>query len=137
MNGTVIFGAIAMFFIISGLVSFVNDLHEDVDSHGNYHESKELNSENYYSYNVIGERTLDLMELSETDKLKVWNGSSLKIEMMELFPDFSLMGELIDDSMIENNGFKERLLRNIERTEEKYIGGVLTGQSAKAALSSF
>ena len=137
MNGTVIFGTIAMFFIISGLVNFINDLHDDVDSRSNYHESRESNSENYYSYNSIGERTIVLSELSNSNKMKVWNSSSLKGEMMDLFPDFSLMHELVEERMIESRGFKQRLLKKIELTEEKYIGGGLSGQSAKATLSSF
>lgn len=137
MNGTVIFGAIALFFILSALMGFVNDLHDDVESKSNYGHSQEVKSENYYDVNVVGEQTLVLSELSDLEKKRIWDASTLKIEMMDSFPDFSLMSELVKERIIDNSDFKKNLLKKIETTEEEYIGGVTTGQSVKATLSSF
>jgi hypothetical protein len=39
--------------------------------------------------------------------------------------------------MIDDSDFKKKLLDKIDSTEEKYIGGILTGQRAKATLSSY
>jgi len=136
MNGTVIFGVIALFFILSGLMNFVNDLHDDVDIKSNY-SSQETKAENYYDINVVGEQTIVLSGLSKSKKREVWNKSILKIEMMDFFPNFSLMSEFVEERMIDDSDFKKKLLEKIESTEEKYISGVVTGQRAKVALSSY
>ena len=136
MNGTMIFGGIILFFILSGLVNFVNDLHDDVDSKSNY-SSQETNAENYYDINVVGEQTIVLSGLSKSKKREVWNRSTLKTEMMDFFPNFSLMSEFVEERMIDDSDFKKKLLEKIESTEEKYISGVVTGERAKVALSSY
>ncbi len=137
MNGTVIFGVIALFFILSGLMNFINGLHDEVDTRSSYPTNKKSTSEDYYAINVVGEKTLLLSDLSESKKINVWNTSALKIEMMDFFPDFLAMSELVEERVIDDGDFKQKLLKKIETTEEKYIGGVITGQSAKATLSSF
>jgi len=137
MNGTVIFGAIALFFILSGLMNFINGLHDEVDTRSSYSTNKKSISEDYYGTDVVGEKTLLLSGLSESKKIDVWNTSTLKVEMMGLFPDFSRMSELVEERVVDDGNFKKKLLKKIETTEEKYIGGVMTGQSAKATLSSF
>jgi len=136
MNGTMIFGGIILFFILSGLMNFVNDLHDDVDSKSNY-SSQETNAENYYDINVVGEQTIVLSGLSKSKKREVWNKSTLKTEMMDFFPNFSLMSEFVEERMIDDSDFKKKLLEKIDSTEEKYISGVVTGERAKAALSSY
>ena len=136
MNGTMIFGGIILFFILSGLMNFVNDLHDDVDSKSNY-SSQKTNAENYYDINVLGEQTIVLSGLSKSKKREVWNRSTLKTEMMDFFPNFSLMSEFVEERMIDDSDFKKKLLEKIESTEEKYISGVVTGERAKVALSSY
>jgi hypothetical protein len=137
MNGTAIFGTIALFFILSGLVNFINDLQDEVDYPKSYDKSTQLKNEDYYNTNVVGEQTIILNGLSESKKRELWNSSTLKIEMMNFFPDFSLMHEFVEDRMIDDSDFKKKLLDKIDSTEEKYIGGILTGQRAKATLSSY
>jgi len=137
MNGTVIFGIIALFFILSGLTNFVNDLHDEVDHPSSYNKSKQLNNEDYYDTNVVGEETIQLSGLSVAQKRELWNSSSLKSEMMSFFPDFSLMHEFVEERIIDDSNFKKKLLDKINSTEEEYIGGTLTGQRAKVALSSY
>ena len=136
MNGTVIFGAIALFFIVSGLINFIGDLEDDVNVKSHYN-SRESKNENYYGVDIVGEQTILLNGLSNSKKGEIWNTSPLKTEMMNLFPDFSLMHEFVENRMIDESDFKKNLLDKIDRTEEEYIGGVLTGQRAKATLSSY
>jgi len=137
MNGTVIFGIIALFFILSGLTNFINDLHDEVDHPSSYDKAKQLNNEDYYDTNVVGEDTILLSRLSVAKKRELWNSSTLKIEMMNFFPNFSLMHEFVEERMIDDSNFKKKLLDKIDSTEEEYIGGILTGQRAKVALSSY
>jgi len=138
MNGTVIFGIIALFFILSGLTNFISDLQDEVDQPSTY-SSKNIQSkdENYYSENVVGEKTILLNGLQESKKKELWANSSLRTEMMEFFPDFSLMHEFVEERMVDDSSFKKKLLEKIDVTEEQYISGVLSGQRAKATLSTY
>jgi hypothetical protein len=137
MNGTVIFGIIALFFILSGLVNFINDLQDEVDQPKSYDKSTQLKNEDYYNFNVVGEQTILLSGLSKSKKRELWNSSNLKNEMMNFFPDFSLMHEFVEERIIDDSDFKQKLLDKINSVEEEYIGGTLTGQRAKATLSSY
>jgi len=137
MNGTVVFGIIALFFILSGLINFINDIQNEVDEPSRYSRTEQLENKNYYNINVVGEETILLSTLSESKKRELWNASNLKVEMMNFFPDFSLMHDFVEERMIDESDFKKKLLNKIESIEEKYISGTLTGQRAKAALSSY
>ena len=137
MNGTIIFGGIILFFIISGLINFVNVLHDEVDKPKNYQHREENKNEFYSDVNVIGEQTIRLSGLSESKKKLVWNDSALKSEMLEFFPNFTGMKEFVLDRVVDDGDFKEKLLVKIDKVEEQYIGGAMTGQSVKSTLSSF
>ena len=140
MNGTVIFGGVALFFIISGLVTFVNDLHDDVDV--SYGSSQSKNSrykedQTYQGVNMYGEITLVLTDLGKSQKRDVWKESFLNQEMLELFPNFTDMKKLVENRLVDDGLFKEELLQKIVDIEDRYIGGLETGQSARTALSKF
>jgi len=140
MNGTLIFGGIALFFIISALITFVNDLHDDVDTtygstpqeYGTSHGQSR-----YSGTNMFGEETLVLTTLSESKKKSVWNKSFLKKEVEEQFPNFSEMRETVDERLVDSGAFKQRLLEKIGKLEEGFITGSVTAESAQASLSSF
>lgn len=138
MNGTVVFVGVALFFIISGLINFINGLEDEVDQPSRYSKTTTSSyNEKYYGTNVVGEETLLLDGVSITQKRVIWNTSTLKNEMMEFFPNFSLMHEFIEDRMIDDSSFKKKLLDKIESAEEGYVGGTLTGEKAKAFISSY
>ena len=138
MNKTVVLGGIILFFIVSGLINFIDKLQEEVDNPSKYSENTtQLDNEKYYDANVVGEQIVLLNGLPISKKREVWNASLLKREMMELFPKFSLMHDMIEERMIDESDFKEGLLHTIESTEEAYIGGSITGERAKALISSY
>jgi len=133
MNGTVIFSGIVIFFIVSGLISFVNDLQENIDVKSSYTKD----TSEYYITNAFGDEILTLTGLSLEEKKRIWRDSELKNEMLELFPNFIEMKRLIEERIEADAIFKELLLKHLSNIEEQYIGGVSNGQSAKASLSSF
>ena len=138
MNKTVILGGIILFFIVSNLINFINDLQEEVDQPSSYSKKvAQIDSEKYYETNVIGEQILVLNGLSEDKKREIWNISPLKREMMELFPKFSLMHNFVEERIIDDGDFKKNLLNKIDTTEEAYIGGSITGDRAKVLISSY
>ena len=122
MNQTVIFFGVIISLIVFWLVGFVDS----------------LNNEMEVNYKSSEDRTIFMQ--SNTDSLKkkklLWSSSSIKAEMLELFPDFIKMRTFIEEN-IEDDAFKKELLRKIDDVELKYIGGSMDTQSAKSALSKF
>ena len=138
MNKTIILGGIILFFIVSGLINFIGDLQDEVDQPSSYNKkTRQLDNEKYYDTNIVGEQIVLLSGLSELKKREIWNASLLKTEMMELFPKFSLMHDVVEERMIDDSDFKKNLLKKIVSTEEDYIGGSITGDRAKNLISSY
>ena len=138
MNKTLIVVAIALFFIIYALINFVNVLHDDIDvKHGFQRTDTSSKQNSSYSVNSIGDEILLLNDFSESQKKNIWMNSSLKIEMLDFFPDFTSMKVLVEERVMDDGIFKSKLLEHLSNTEIQYIGGVMDGQSAKAALSGF
>ena len=138
MNKTVLFFGIVLFLIISWLVGFVNELHDDVDVSYGFNEKAVVNGDRKgYRLDSNGDEVLELSTFSLKEKRRLWNQSSLKEEMIELFPNFSEIKYFIE-SRIEDDGiFKDKLLSHVESVQERYIGGGMTGAKAKSMLSSF
>jgi len=138
MNGTVIVGGVIMFFIISGLISFINKLHDDVDVSPKYSSSEQISKYNkLQSVNIYGEIILKFTEVKESQKRKIWNESFLNQEMLELFPNFTDMKQIVENRLVDDGLFKKELLEKLDTIEDRYIGGLETSQSAKTALSRF
>ncbi len=125
MNKTIIVVGVVIFFFISWFTGFVTEINEDVDVNYGFHE-KEL---------ITGDKAIS-GTLSIEENQKIWSTSPVKDKMLSLFPKFIEMKNFIDDNM-EDSDFKTKLLNNIDSVNERYIGGELTQQSAKASLSKF
>ena len=138
MNGTVIVGGVIIFFIISGLITSINKLHDEVDASPKYGSSERIADYNkLQSVNIYGEIILKFTEVKESQKRKIWNESFLNQEMLELFPNFTDMKQIVENRLVDDGLFKKELLEKLDTIEDRYIGGLETSQSAKAALSSF
>jgi len=138
MNKTIIVAGIIIFGIVSWLTGFVNTLHEDVDVNYGFQEKVLVdgNSRNTV-INSNGDEVLVLTQLSLQEQKKIWNSSILKDDMLELFPRFSDMRYFVENHIEDEGDFKEVLLSHIDMVASKYIGGSLSGQGAKVALSQF
>ena len=136
MNKTVIFFGIIIFIIISWLVGFVNELHDDVDVNYGFNEKTMIEGDmKNYKLDSNGNEILELSTLSLEDKKRLWNNSPLKEEMINLFPDFSEMKYFIENRIDDDGVFKRKLLTHTQSVQEKYIGGGMSGESAKNMLS--
>jgi len=137
MNKTIIFAGIIIFFIVNWLIGTVNNLHDDVDvSHG-FNEKALALEKSHTVTNSFGDEVLSLSTLSAKEKKDLWNGSSLKIEMLELFPHFIEMKAFVEEHLEDDSVFKEKLLSTIGNVEFEYIGGTMSGDKAKATISNF
>ena len=137
MNGTVIFGAVILFFIISVLIDFVNGLHDDVGVKHKFGEKQIDNIDaEYYKVDVVGDKILILDGLTNSKKGEVWQRSEFRVEMLAYFPDFDKMSYLVNEKVVDSGQFKKDLLNKIESIKEQYISGEITKQSAEATLSN-
>ncbi|MBU1667602.1 hypothetical protein KKC13_04230 [bacterium] len=137
MNRAIILLSIVVLLMISGFMNYANYLQTEFTASLKCNTIEKSKSESYYDINLVGEKTLLLSELAEDEKKEIWNASSLKYEMIDFFPNFIKMSTFVNDRVIDNGLFKEKLLANIKNTEEQFIGGKITGQSAKETLSTF
>ena len=138
MNGTMVFAGVVIFVIISWLVGFINTLHDDVDVNYGFQEKAMISGDkSNYTVDAQGNEVLKLDTLSYQEKKNLWKHSLLKEDMLELFPRFSEIKYFIENHIEDDGAFKEALLEHVEGVELKYIGGTLTGESAKSTLSNF
>ena len=138
MNKTLIIASIILFFLISGLISFINDLNSEVDvKHGFERTDNSHKSATDYGMNEYGEEVLLLDKFKEKEKKLVWEKSIFHEEMLSFFPQFEEMRQLVHERVKESGTFKERLIERINSVENEYIAGQLDAKSAKKALAHF
>jgi len=138
MNRTMIFAGVVIFIIVSWLTGFVNELHDDVDVSYGFHEKAVLTGDkSNYRVDVNGREVLQLQTLSMQEKKNLWNHSTLKNDMLALFPDFSEIDYFINNQVEDDGLFKQELLDHINHVEEEYIGGSISEEQAKASLLKF
>ena len=138
MNGTMVFVGVVIFLIISWLTTFINTLHDDIDVNYGFEEQVIVSNNKTNSLvNSQGNEVLLLNTLSLQEKKSLWSDSLLKEDMLKLFPRFSEMRDFVEKHIEDDANFKEKLLEHIDDVEVTYIGGEMTGQSAKASLSTF
>jgi len=138
MKQTVAFFGVVIFLIVFWLIGFIDNLQDDVDVNYGFNEkiAVEGSSKNY-TVNSSGNEVLLLHKLSLSEKKSLWNSSTLKENMIELFPDFQEIKYFIDNHIEDDGDFKSELLEHVKSVEVKYISGGLTGKKAKSMLSDF
>jgi hypothetical protein len=137
MNRTVILGGIMISLIVFWLIGFVNTLHDDVDVVHRLNKKDSSSNKSYTTINSYGDEVLSLNTFSMKEKKRLWNNSNLKIEMLQLFPHFIEMKTFVEEHIKDDGTFKDEILTNIENVEFEYIGGSMSAEKAKSALSNF
>jgi len=132
MNFKLILMAIIIFIIISGLINAIKSLDDEVDKRSNY----STKHQEYYGQNIIGEQTICLNGLSLVEKRKVWDASSIKAEMIALFPKFDDMSIFVEEHVVDDGDFKQNLLVEIDELKGDYITGAITSEKVKSSLLS-
>ena len=136
MKQTIIFFGIVISLIVFWLIGFVNSLNDEMEINHKLSDDTSVLMQNNTGSTIYGGQTLAFNNLSLKKKKLLWSSSSVKEEMLELFPDFMEMKTFIEEN-IEDDIFKNDLLKKIDDVEFKYIGGSMNTQSAKSALSKF
>jgi len=137
MKQTIIFFGIIISLIVFWLIGFVNSLNDEMEINHKLSDDTSVLMQNNTGSTIYGGETLSFNNLSLKKKKLLWNSSSVKVEMLELFPDFMEMKTFIEENIEDDGTFKNDLLKKIDDVEFKYIGGSMNTQSAKSALSKF
>jgi len=137
MNKTVIFFGVGIFLIITWLVGFIKQLNEDVDVSYGFNEKVIVTGDmKNYRLDSSGNEILELDKLSLQEKKKLWNNSTLKEEMILVFPNFEEIKYFIKNRIEDDGSFQHLLLTHVEDVENNYIAGEMTGNRAKSMLSN-
>jgi len=133
-KGFVILAAVGVAFayFVFHFVSGVED--EDPGSFPTSQEEKAMAK--YYSEDASGDMVLDLNGASEQEARKVWEQSPIRTKMLESFPQFETMRDLIHQQ-IKGGAFRDRLLKVLDEVESDYLSGTIDSVEAKKRLSSF
>jgi len=138
MYKRIIFVGVVAFAIVSFVTIIVNELTSEVDVSYGFHEKEFITGDNSNAIvDVNGKEILQLQAFSMEKKKKIWNNSTLKDDILALFPNFSEINYCINNQIEDDGLFKEKLLNHIDSIREKYIGGSLSVGEAKANLLKF
>ncbi|MCK4442225.1 MAG: hypothetical protein KAU90_09480 [Sulfurovaceae bacterium] len=91
---------------------------------------------NYEDIDSIGNTVLNLKNISKSQKIIVWQNSSLKNEMMRDFPNISIMSKFVNSRIIDNKEFKQKLIYYMENIQGKYLSGDITQAEFRKALEN-
>ncbi|SFV58445.1 hypothetical protein MNB_SV-6-1738 [hydrothermal vent metagenome] len=86
--------------------------------------------------NLIGQTTIDLSTLSESEQPKAWRESSLHSEFIDLFPDFSAMRDFVNDRVL-GDPFHKKLMDRVTSVEDDFFSGKIEREEAIRALDEF
>jgi len=89
----------------------------------------------YYKEDVLGDKVLDLSGLPLAQAKTIWSTTPTKDKIAEKLPDFSLAKAEARNALAKGE-FKQYLLHYLDNLEGKYLGGEVTADQAKEALST-
>ncbi len=90
----------------------------------------------YYSLNNSGENILLLTKISQKEKISIWKNSTIKDEILDNFPNIEDISKAINRRIIDDNGFKQKLIDYIEYIQGKYLSGEITRDEFREAIEN-
>ncbi len=121
---------IGFFYLIT---NFVNDLQDDNSKLQSESYKTKKSFERYYTTDSIGRSVLSLEGATETMQQKVWHESSLRSEMLSLFPKFEEMKAFLDDR-VHGEPIKSKIKDAIDKIEDDFLTGKISSDEAKRRL---
>jgi len=132
-RGILVIFAIGAAFIYFALSMFnISSSTDDAKWSGNEEKSP---SAQYYKKDVLGDDVLDLSSVSLTQAKTIWATTPTKDDIVNKIPDFS-MAKAEAGNAISDGKFKQYLLKYLDELEGKYLGGEISADQAKEALST-
>jgi hypothetical protein len=126
-----------VFLLIGGIFFyFVMDIVNKSETEDERLSSPSYQQEEYAKYQKtdnIGQYILDVTSADVSTQTKVWNASSLKIEFLEIFPDFDTMRGFVKNR-VQGDPLVKKLLKKINEVEDGFFSGTMNAEQAKKAL---
>ncbi len=129
-----IFIAIGMGFLYF-VTSFIGDIQEADDNYKNTDYIMEHKYDKYLSVDSIGQEILVVNDADASTQVAAWHASAVKIEFLDLFPDYSEMKKFIKDRT-RGDALQAKVLKVIDEIEGKFFSGTLNAEQAKQMLDS-
>jgi hypothetical protein len=129
-----------LFFIAIGvgflyfITHFIGGIQEDDKLQSLEYKAKHA-FDHYQGVDSIGRAILDVTEATPEVQIKAWNGSSLKTELIALFPDFSGMKTFVEER-VRGEMLKNKLIATIGDIEDKYLSGAINAEEVKRMLDT-
>jgi hypothetical protein len=121
--------------------NFVGDV-ENEDIHkieslnpSNAEERKKKEILEYYRQDVTGTPILDLSGVSIENAKRIWKESPTKKRIMQLFPNFHLMRDMIKLKLAPSE-FRDLLLEKLSQIESDYLSGTISSYKAKEEIGN-
>ena len=115
--------------------NFVGDVEEsDPNSYVSKNQKKAKEWAKYYTKDVLGQPVLNLKGASLKTAKEVWKDSQLRLEMLEVFPNFEGMREFVEERL-KDSPFREYLLQKIDKIESAFQEGSIDSARAKKMLT--
>jgi len=118
------------------ITNLVGDIQEEDDRYRNSEYEQKHKYDSYKSIDSVGRQVLNVVGTDLKTQIAAWNEGNLKQEFLELYPDFSLMRDFVNNR-VNGEPIKTKLLKLVDDTETKFFSGTYTTEQAKRALESF
>jgi len=116
------------------VTNFMGDIQEE-DTYKNNDYKVEHKYDKYQSVDSVGQSILSVNDMDEKTQIAAWQASPVKIEFLELFPNYSEMKIFVKDR-VRGNIIQKKLLTALDKVEGKFFSGALNSEQAKQALDS-
>lgn len=121
---------IAFFYLVT---TYVGDIQEKDDRLQNTGYETEHKYDQYYTEDSIGQKILDVIAADPKTQVEAWNASEVRVEFIDLFPDFDTMKEFVKNR-VRGEELIQKLTRQINEVESKFFSGSMNAEQAKKAL---
>ena len=124
-------GGLFAYFIFN----FVSDIEaDDPNTMISKDERKAREYAKYYKTDAAGDQILDFRGASLDKAKEVWRESPIRREILENFPQFEIMRDMIDQRVVESE-FKKYLLKKVDEVESSYFSGSIDSVKAQKILT--
>jgi hypothetical protein len=115
------------------ITQYVGDIQEEDERYRNSEYEQKHKYDTYKSIDSVGRQVLNVVDADAQTQIAAWNEGTLKQEFLDLYPDFALMKDFVNNR-VRGEPIKTKLLKLIDETESKFFSGEYSAEQAQAAL---
>ena len=139
-RGLLVLGAVGIafvYFVFNFVGNVENEEIQKIESlnPSNAKERKQKEILEYYRQDVTGTPILDLSGVPIESAKRIWKESPTKRRIMQLFPNFHLMRDMIKLKMAPSD-FRDLLLEKLSQIESDYLSGTISAYKAREEIGN-